>query len=259
MKKFNISNSLLNRYQEYKNAELCGLRFKAVNIEKTHSEFTTDAMNRGKWFEFLCTNAKNRDGSEPVPQTTAKGAFTADYQRIFNQKNNFDKIYKRGDKIYDSDLIMEQTIDGQNYKAIFDILEYDKEKKPIAIRDIKMTGVINDKWSEYGWVNITYSKHINQAKFYIWIYWKRTDIILPFYFDVFSTKNDKEFKMFKVKMDLSAIKEFEMYLFEAAKMIYFDIETGFIPYPDLMPCNFCPVRGDCKFFTDMPKIKEINL
>lgn len=253
----NISNSLRNRYSDYKNAELCGLRFEAVNIKKTHQEYTSPAMEKGKWFEFICTGALNRDGSEPQPELLKTEKLSTEANRIMFQKKNFDKIYNS--KTYEPNLTMEQEINGQNYKAVFDILELDKEKNPVAIRDIKLTGVINDKWSDFGWVDIQYKKHINQAKFYIWIYWKRTDQILPFYFDVFSSKNDFEFKIFKVTMDKSALLEFEIYLFDEVKMINFDIKTGFIAYPDLMPCFSCPVKNDCNRFTNMPAVKKINL
>lgn len=252
---------MLNAYADYKNEILCGLLFKAVYVDKFCEMPVSDAVNRGNWFEYICTGTVNRDGSIPEPERTARGELTADYKRIEQQKENFKKIYEHME--FSSNITIEQVVDGQNYKAVFDILEYDGTNPecevPIAIRDLKMTSVIDDKWSDYGWVNITFKKHINQAKFYIWLYWKRSGIILPFHFDVFSSKNEKEFKMFLVTMTETSLIEFETYLYETVEMIKLDIETGFIAYPDLMPCSGCPVQNDCKRYTDMPKLEHIKL
>ena len=245
----------MNKYTDYKNGEYCGLRFKAVYIDKTHSEFTSPAAELGKYFEYICTGATNRDGSIPEAPMTKTG-LSADGKRANEQKKNFDRLYKYIN--YKSSITLEHTINGQNFKGVLDIMQEYKGNIS-AIRDIKYTGLINDKWSDFGWVNIKYTKHINQAKFYIWLYYQINKVILPFYFDVFSSKNEKEFKVIKVTMDESALIEFEISLFEGVNMLKFDIETGFIAYPDLMPCSTCPLKNECKEYTDLPKIEYINL
>lgn len=254
---YNISNSLINAYTDYKNEKLCGKLFEAVYLKKTHQIETTEAMQYGKWFEFLCTGTLNRDGSEPEPVLLKTGKLNTESKRVKSQVDNFLKLYK--DKNYNSNLIFEHKINGKNFKGIFDIAEVDKNFGLITIRDIKMTAVIDDKWSDYGWVDIENKKHINQAKFYIWLYWKKTNKIVPFYFDVFSRKNEYDFKIIKVEMSKTALIDFETYLMQAVEMLEFDIATGLIAYPTLKGCRECPLKKECDFFTDIPEVEIIKL
>jgi hypothetical protein len=173
---------------------------------------------------------------------------------------NFKRLHGKTNYTPSIEFIIE--VDGHTFKGIFDIVVNDGVKgiEDIKeIRDIKLTGVIDDKWSDFGWVNIQFKKHINQAKMYIWLFWKKYGRIVPFYFDVFSSKNEMHFKVFRVTMTETSLREFEIYLMEAVNMINFDIETGFIAYPDLMTCATCPVGRSCYRFTDMPIIEEVKI
>lgn len=257
-KSFNISNSLLSGYTDYKNEEMCGLYFKAIYIDKSHKFPSSAAMRLGQYFEYICTGEVLRDGT--IPQalyTKAKEpTMTADYVRAQLQKKNFNRLYKY--KKYNSGKILEFVIDGQNYKGVLDVDELDQDGKTKAIRDLKYTGVIDNKWENFGWVDIRQKKHPNQAKMYIWLWWKLTGNIVPFYFDVFSSKNAWQFKIFKIIMDKTSLIEFETWLIQTVDLLKFDLKVGMIAYPDLEPCRDCPLRNGCSFFTDLPKVEELK-
>jgi len=258
MKKYNISNSLLNAFTDYKNGDLCGLRFKTIYIDKTLTTPTSESQQAGQFFEYLCTGAKLRNGEKPQP-IMIKSGLNALCRVLEQQKINFDNIYKDFPE-YKTSVTLEIELNDFNFKGIFDVL-IEKENQ---IRDIKTTGDINDIWERYGWGDseknpLKDKPLMNQAKMYCWLYWKNTGIIPAFYFDVFSNKNNIDCKTIKVEISENVLIEFETYLLATAEIIDFENNIGFEPIPEMSKCLKCELKGICENAKFIPEIQIVKL
>ena len=74
--------------------------------------------------------------------------------------------------------------------------------------NLKSTSLFNDKWSEFGWVDIANEykpklKLLTQALHYKYLAKNLNPELenVPFYFWVFSTKNENDFKIIRVEVD----------------------------------------------------------
>lgn len=238
---YNISNSLMQAYRSYKNGETCGLFFRAVYIDKICTTPTTDAQALGQWFEFSCTGQKPRSGVEPKPETTQKGELTAPYKKMSEQIENLKAIYKEFFNDCKFGVEVNYLQDQVNYKAIFDV------QHPKMIRDIKTSGFIDNKWEKYGWVEIEKKPLVEQGYFYIWITYKTTGKILPFYYDVFSTANGIDCKVFKIVVSEEWLKEYEARLMGEVNLLKFDVATGLEELPEMKRCKTCPLFDGCNY------------
>ena len=77
----------------------------------------------------------------------------------------------------------------------------------LSIIDVKSTALFSDKWSEFGWAEIDNAykpklKLLTQALHYKYLAKNIYKKNIPFYFWVFSTKNENDFKIIKVEMSL---------------------------------------------------------
>jgi len=254
---FNISNSLISKFNEYLAGHYCGKRFEAVLINKTHQEDYGDSANAGQWFEYKATGQRLRDGAIPLPTLTKKGELTAKYKYLEAQLVNFSMLYK-SINIIEAGKTLNIPLNGFNIKMIFDVWAEFEGKN--VVRDIKTTGHLNNKWDSYGWAgDLTFKKHISQAKMYIWGVWKTEGVITDFYFDVFSSVNSTDFKIFKVTMTEEKLKEFEKDLIDISEQLQLESAIGFKTIPTKENCKGCPLAGECKEKTLMPEVIEVNI
>ena len=136
----------------------------------------------------------------------------------------------------------------------------DINKKRIII-DIKTSGLINDKWSPYGWADESIEEKwdlLIQAVHYKMLAkyeWGIEDI--PFYFFVFSNKNDVECKIFEINVDEST--KFQHYNNLETIKKYLDncIAEGWKAKPELMRCSVCPMNSTCLYQLEVPKIQKV--
>jgi hypothetical protein len=261
-----LSQSLVKELYKYKLKEECGLRIEAKYITKSVEFPSSEAQELGNYFEYKATGQLPRDGHTPEPILLKTGKPSIDYQRMDSQVENFKRIMKR------LNFSIEQTgftFTNPKYSGITDIIAHDNNiktkvanKKRIII-DLKTSGLLHDKWSEYGWADESIEEKdglMIQAIHYKLLAkyeWGIEDI--PFYFMIFSSKNDWEYKVFKVNVDEATLQIHYNNLLNVKKFLDDTMSKGWTPYPKFAVCKECPLADNCKHFTDIPAIQEIYL
>jgi hypothetical protein len=260
-----ISQSLIKALYKYKMGEECGLKIHASYIEGFNFP-SSEAQQLGNYFEYTATGQLPRDKQIPLPKVLKNGTFATDYERMNKQVQNFKNVmdnlnfsieqtgYKFTHKLYDGTLDI--LAHDNNIKT------KDNNKKRIII-DLKSTGLINDKWSEFGWANESIEEKESlmiQAIHYKMLAkyeWGIEDI--PFYFFVFSTKNDWEYKLFKVNVDESTMTQ-HLYNLKSIKT-YLDsiLVNGFKAKPTFELCKGCAISITCSSYMAFPSIQEITI
>jgi len=125
------------------------------------------------------------------------------------------------------------------------------EHKGCVIVDLKFTGVIEDRWSPYGWDIETLSEKTNatvQAKTYHII----TGQKLPFFFWLFSSKGDKDSVLIRVKMNSFGLEDFKEKANKARNEIIAKMRFGFKARPTIKGCFSCPLRDALYKFVPDP-------
>lgn len=256
IKKIKLSQSLIKAMYQYQNKEKCGLQIKAQYLDNV--EFpSSDAMDLGNYFEYICTGSLARNGSTPEAQTTKKGEPTAKYKIMNDQKKNYEAIMSEyGFKL----LSIDHHFKSKDYSGIADVIAERNGEK--CIIDIKTTGLIDDKWSPYGWHNDSLPYNDNlliQARHYKMLAEEEWGIVdIPFYFFVFSTTNSIDFKVIEVIGDELSL-DMHRRNSEGAKEIFDKlVSNGFKAYPSLKACSTCPLAENCESFAKVPEILTIQ-
>lgn len=256
-----LSQSLVKSLYNYKIGEECGLKIEASYVNGINFP-STDTQELGNYFEYICTNQLPRDGHIPVSKILKSGKPNTSYLRMDKQRENYIKIMK----YYNFEV--EQTgfvFTNPKYSGIADIIALDNNikstdinKKRIII-DIKTSGLINDKWSPYGWANIEEKWDLLvQAVHYKMLAkyeWGIEDI--PFYFMVFSNNNEVECKIFEINLDESTKARHYQNLQNIQKYLDEIIKTGWEAKPELMRCSKCPLNISCLYQLEVPTIQKV--
>jgi CRISPR/Cas system-associated exonuclease Cas4 (RecB family) len=255
--KIKISQSLMKTLFNYKIKEECGLVLKAKYIDGK-SFPSSPAMELGNYFEYICTGALTRDGRTPVAETLKSGKLTTPYERINKQKETFDAIMKEYDfEIKHKGYVFQKS----KYSGIADIIAYDKINKRNIIIDIKTSGLINDKWSNYGWHEDSIENKdelLIQAVHYKMLYEEEFgEANVPFYFFVFSTQNDWEAKIFEIEVSETSIHTHKLNLINAEAFFESEHKNGWKAYPSYEKCKFCPLKDECTSALSVPKAKKV--
>ena len=241
----------------YSQETKCGTQIYAQYFDNVKFP-SSPAMELGNYLEYICTGSLSRDGSTPVAETTKKGEPTSKYKIVNEQKNNFVKILnKYGFKV----LSIDHHFKSKKYSGIADIIaEKDGVK---CIIDVKSTGLIDDKWSDFGWHDDFVYKNDNlmiQAKHYKMLALEEFDIYnIPFFFFVFSTTNPTDCKVFEIDCSHEALEEHKNNSEGAIEMLNKTLEKGFKSIPNYKECNKCPIKDTCNDFIDVPIIQSIQL
>ena len=218
---------------------------------------STDAQELGNYFEFICTGSKARDGHTPEQKMLKSGKVATDYLRMDTHKYTFIRIInKYGFKITDVDF----HFDHPKFSGIADIIAKDKDGKRVII-DIKSSGLINDKYNEFGWGNEGIEqkdKLLVQAVHYKILAKNEWGIEnMPFYFFIFSTKNETDCKIFEIQCDADTLLLHENNFNNAIGFFKQENEKGWEAKPELKRCGKCPLKEKCEHFTDVPQIQKI--
>lgn len=260
-----ISQSLIKSLYKYKMGEECGLKIHASYIDNINFP-STEAQELGNYFEYMATNQLPRDNHLPKAKLLKNGNPSLPYARMDKQVENFKNLMKR------LNFKIEQTgfaFTNPKFSGITDVIAHDNNikskvinKKRIII-DLKTSALLNDKWSEYGWADESIEEKDNlllQAIHYKMLAkyeWGIDDI--PFYFMIFSTKNDWEYKVFKVNVDVSTYQLHYSNLISIKEYLDNQIKIGFKAKPSLARCYNCPLGITCSHHTDIPKIQEVYI
>jgi hypothetical protein len=270
--KIYINQSLVKDLIKYQNDELCGLVFHNKWILQQFGG-GSKANDLGHYFEWLCTGALAKGESEaPMPETTKSGELTADFKIAKKQAEYFHSLLpKYGIKLLDAGnkIIADDTWIGTldieaKWDAIFENenLNFDTNNKDhIVIIDLKYSGLLNDKWNEFGWHDETLGRKqgtMLQAKHYKFLYWKKYGFNPPFFFFVFDSKQVGKAKIINVEIDTYELELHEEFLQKAKRYFEMNLESGFQPKPSYDLCISCKYQHLCSFKIDKPKIISVK-
>ena len=260
-----LSQSLCKALYKYKMGAECGILIEESYINKTNLP-SSEAQELGNYFEYKATGQLPRDGHTPHAKTLKNGKLTLPYQRIHKQVENYQHLMKR------LNFEIEQTgyeFNNPKYSGITDVIAIDNNikskdiyKKRIII-DLKTSGLINDKWTDYGWADESIEEKdelLIQAIHYKMLAkyeWGIDDI--PFYFMVFSTKNDWEYKVFRVNVDGDTYRQHYDNLLNIKTYLDQQLKIGFQPKPSLARYNGCALNKTCLHSTEIPVIQDVYI
>lgn len=277
-----ISQSLLKSLLDYRNGKECGLIFKAKYIDGRYDLFPpSDAQNVGTWFEYKATGSLPKNGAVPQPEYMKRGKdesgnpqLTAEYRLMTEHLKNFNnimetygfEIIRAGEDIkallpdslekFGEDVWLTGTLDMRvkATKTIYSMYENQKvcvvEAGQEAIIDIKTTGLLDDKWNDYGWElgNLSNKvKLVTQPVHYKMIEKMNTGVEPPFIFMLFSSRNSNDARIIDFKIDETAYEEHQSFIDVGVQNMIYLMKNGFKAKPSLEKCSECPLRHDCEF------------
>ena len=257
----NISQSFLKEFAKYKAGETCGLQVKAKYIDGVQFP-SSDAMENGNLFEYLATGSIPRDGHIPevnvVYAGTKKESVSAQHQRVIESAEFFKKIVKD----YEIEIIEVGKVCTQDgMTGIMDIIA--KWNNRICIIDTKYSGLIDDKWSEFGWnLDSLSDKHglMIQPVQYKLLLSKELECEpddIDFYFFVFSSQKVRDVKIVKVHVDENTIATHLSTVEWVKGELKKPISSVFKAKPQLVRCNECFIKDNCSSKAELPEINEI--
>lgn len=260
----NISQSFMKEFAKYKMGETCGLQTKAKYIDGEGDKFfSSDAMHKGNFFEFMATGCLPRDGHIPqadiVYKGTARESVSTDYQRATESAELFKKIIKHyGIEIIDTGRVVTQ--DGMT--GIMDIVGTWNDR--VVIIDTKYSGLLDDRWNELGWdLDSLPEKHnlMLQPVHYKILLSKELECEpedIDFYFFVFSSKEVMDVKLIKVNVEETTIANHLATVEWVKTELKKPIEKLFKAIPNLKRCFDCPIAENCPSKAEIPTINEIT-
>jgi hypothetical protein len=285
----NISQSLLKSLLDYRNGKECGLIFKAKYIDGRYDLFPpSDAQNVGAWFEYMATGSIPKNGIVPKAEYMKRGKdengnpeLTADYRLMREHIDNFKKnmesysldiitagedikvLYPNSLEQYGEEVYLTGTLDvrARANKDIFakyeDTIVKVASKDEEVIIDIKTTGLLDDKWNDFGWEINNLSnkiKLVTQPVHYKFIEYLKTDKDVPFIFMLFNSKNSKDARIIDFKVDSSSFEEHRAFIESGVENMLHLRKYGFKAMPSLEKCSKCPLNVDCKFKAEISPI-----
>jgi hypothetical protein len=293
-----VSQSLIKGLQDYILGKECGYVFKAKYLDSRFDLFPpSDAQNVGAWFEYMATGSIPKNGAVPQPEYMKRNKdengnpeLTAPYRLMKKQVDNFNKmiemygfeILRVGEDVkvllpnsmeeFGFEVFLTGTLDIRA-RATKDIYaeygEFRKKKKvlvakegQVVIIDLKATGLLEDKWSEFGWQldNLgNKTKLITQPIHYKYIDMLNFGEEPPFLFLLFSTTNELDARIIDFRLDEST---FDRHLDDIKNTVLRVAEInkyGVKALPNLKKCTECPLAPNCQFKAEVPPISVFYL
>lgn len=258
-----LSQSLVKSLFDYKNDEECGLKIEASYINGINFA-SNDVQELDNYFEYICTKQLPRDNHTPIAKMLKNGNKSLPYVRMDKQKENYENIMKS----YNWEV--EKTgfsFTNPKYSGIADIIALDKnikskdKNKQRIIIDLKTSGLLNDKFSKWGWADESIEEKwdlLIQAIHYKMLAKFEFGIEdIPFYFMIFSNKNDYECKIFEINIDEATRYQHFQNLENIKKYLDKCIKEGFKPKPSLLRCNRCLMNKSCLHQLEVPQIQKV--
>lgn len=256
---FNISQSLLKALTKYAEKKECGLKIEALYVDKVKGA-TTDAQALGNWFEYKCTGALPAYHPEvPEPKILKSGKLSVAYQRMLNQVEN----YKQALKHYNvTDVQPGVSMKWGNITGTADIIA--KVDGKTSIIDLKTTALFDDKWNEFGWNTEHLAGEFRpkltlliQALHYKFLYKNLHGEDVDFYFWVFSTTNEHDFKIIKVHIEDELYLEHSNDIRQGLNFLMHNLKNGFKAYPTISRCAKCFMNENCDQKVNVPQVSEV--
>ncbi len=257
--KFKLSQSLIKAYFDYHVGKFCGLLLEQRYIlrnPKAQSE-PSDAMNAGIYFEYLCTGSLPKSGIVPTPEKTAKGFYTAPFDRAQKAAVLYQKMIRHyGIKILKTGL----TLSTDDLDGTLDILaECNGEK---VIIDLKYSGLIDDKWNEFGFD--TESLNLKDTLCIQPVHYKLLAKLclgvedIPFYFWVFDATKEGYAKVIRLDVGEDKAQSHLVMLDNVREKIETTMHNGFKPIASMKNCNKCPLFDECPSRAEFPLIEVVT-
>ena len=243
----------------------CPMRWKAQWVGKVIPFPSNEAMDKGKFFEYLVIGGGAIEGEAPIlelPKTTT-GKVSIDEVRIRQQaeyaKTLFDESHDNflGIRIVDTQVVL--SSDGQEIsrRGVADIVGEDVLTGDIWLLDLKLTSDANSTRTQYSYGNLHLMDHIQLVH-----YW---DILKDFYPDrkvrvgymVFDYNKNMNSKFIELKFSEVSVQE-ALARFQQADDVYQLYEQrGWTTYPSESECERCPLRCSDRFSPEL-KIQKIQ-
>jgi hypothetical protein len=251
-----ISQSLMKSLDKYLNRELCGYKFVANYIDGA-SGLPSEAMDLGNWFEYIATGQLPRDGKVPYAKKLKSGKLAANYQRMEIQAQNFKGLMTH----HNFEIISTGHAFNKNNIAtgIADIIA--RKDGKLCVVDLKSSGLLDDKWSEFGWnLDFLEEKHnlMIQAVHYKILAEEEFGEEVDFYFCVHSTKNEHDQLLIKVNIDSDTIETHNLGINNTKRVLENELNRGFKPYPKYKDCRVCFLKEVCSEALKYPEINVVN-
>jgi hypothetical protein len=136
---------------------------------------------------------------------------------------------------------------------------------PYAIGDLKTSGLLYNKWEDYGWdLDRLSEKHklILQPIHYKYLRMleRPDDGEPPFFFFLFSNTNEIDHRIIHFNIDAEAeIASHRILIAKTVKELGYHYRKGFEPLPEVARCAKCPLKTTCKHFTKVALIENFYL
>jgi len=253
----NITQSFLKEIYDYKNKKSCGLQLKAKYYDNMYFE-PSDVQLLGQWFEFKATGQLARGELAPLPIRLKNGNLSKKFKDILEHIDPFNRMIKENN--------FEILETGKRYihqglQGDVDLVLKDKTTNKIAFGDIKTSGLINDKWSDFGWdlewLN-TKDRMMIQVVQYKMLGLFEFGYEPDFYFFLFSNTNTIDRKFIKVNLDEGRFEEHLRMVENVLKVKAYGEQHGWEANPSVPLCAKCPLKDNCKSFIDIPPLEEIT-
>lgn len=263
-----VSQSMMKDVRNYALKKMCGHVLKAKYITKTWPVNGDDspAKKLGRYFEYILTGSTGRSVVPPEAEYK-KGAMTAFKRDPLRNRLTVDKMTKPYQLAHKNALrvknyfrlmkinVIEVNVHIQKglKEGTIDIIAMYKGNRIVI--DVKYSGLLEEKWSELGWMWTEEQKkfHGMQALQY------HALTGIPFYFLVVSSTNEEDIKFFEVEFDEFSIEQHEAEVADTRKKMKFYVDFGFHPIPELVRCLKCPLKETCKDRMDTPTIQKVSL
>lgn len=256
-----ISQSRLKAWRKVMEDELCPRRFYHTRLIRDEKEETGHSAIMGRRFEYLLTGAPDYDGNIPGPILTAiTQVESADEKRIQeNAKKGKATLARLGVDLSKSAVSTRfglGILDGE-----FDISGNNSILKAQTITDIKYSGLLRDKWHEWGWAGDLRFGAKCQASHYVLIgmllgFWDNLEDA-EFMFVVFDSRKDQEgeYEAIRVKISEEQMNAHKWLILDTVEQIQKKLNgEGFDAIPSYQGCKSCPVK--CEKFQAFPEVRE---
>lgn len=240
---------------DYMTGKECGLKFKAKYLDGLN-DVSSPAMNLGNWFEFVCTGQLPRTGEVPEPERLKSGKLSTAYIRMESQVENYHNLMKaHGFEIINTGYVFKKDDEST---GIADIIA--RKDGKTCIVDIKTSGLLDDKWHEFGWNldALEYKdKLLIQAVHYKYLARIEFGEDVDFYFAVFSTKNEHDAILLRINVDEDRMIAHEEDIANAKEIVESGLNHGFKAYPTYRGCTKCFLKETCSQALKTPEINEV--
>jgi hypothetical protein len=258
-----ISQSLLKALTSYHNDDVrdCGRALFYQFFERVRTK-PSDVMKLGIYFEYKCT------GYAPTPEEIPQ----AERVYVGTAREKIATDYERAEK---SALLYRELLEHYNIKVIeyAKHLEFDGSTGLIdiianfngedCIIDLKYTSLIDDKFTDYGWhtPSLQYkSMLMTQPIHYKYLAKKIYGKDYPFYFFVFSSKNETDAKIIRANIQEEHIELHDVVVIGKAKKYidyYYTNPEMLEARPNYRRCMGCSYFDICDKRANMPTIENV--